>query len=370
MIQEEDWLTLRIFYYDQDKDSILLDCIFPLIEELRLTYGDLFFYLKRHWQYGPHIDLNLSGFPINQKKQVKHFLMRYVSKFLMEHPSNEEIDSKEYLILSKKLGALEYNHGPYTPIYKNNTVMFIDYKRNTALFGDNPLLIGSREVFLNETMPILKEIIRDSKFKEERLIYCMCLMALIADKFKDGIQYGYLSFKSHAEGFLHQVGKRNLDHVVIKEFKDVEARVSGKIESFLAEFLLGKVGIKWWNDSQLKVFREWNDLIVSTMERLSMSEDIRIESSNSFEKIIKDKESLEGFSSFHKHLLTTNKGIELLESKHFNAYRFIINIFYEQLPIVGFNAKDRNMMCFILSNAVEKILECDWKNLMGYKEVK
>ncbi|MCY8499903.1 lantibiotic dehydratase C-terminal domain-containing protein [Bacillus atrophaeus] len=362
MHRESDWLTLRLYHYEEEKDSLLINCIFPLLKNLKSKQCKA--YLKRHWLNGPHIDINITGFADNTRNEVKAYLEKEIQMYLKINPSQTKIDKEKYEELSKKLALLEHNDSPYTPIYNNNTIRFIVYKRNVNVFQNSMPLILKREKFLTEFTPIIEKIIKSSSTKNQRLIICAGLMALVANRFTGGIKFGYLSFRSHAEGFIHESKRRNIESVMVKDFKRTEELIKADIESFIDNYIICKDGIE--NES---IFNDWMNLTETTWKQLEQVESVSINSPNDFLSIVNDPKKVNELSHFHKHLIKSSEGVKLLSSKDFNIYRFIINLLYEQLPLMGFNSKDRNMMCYILSNAVEQRLNVNWKDLMGYREV-
>ncbi|MFP7703085.1 lantibiotic dehydratase C-terminal domain-containing protein [Bacillus velezensis] len=362
MHKESDWLTLRLYHYEEQKDSLLINCIFPLINNLKSKQCQA--YLKRHWLNGPHIDINITGFTDDTRSELQAYLAREIQTYLQINPSETKINKEEYVEISRKLALLEQIDAPYTPIYNNNTIRFLVYKRNVTVFKNSMPLILEREKFLTKFTPIIEKILNKSSSKNERLIICACFMALVADCFSGGIKYGYLSFRSHAEGFIHESKRRNIESIMVKDFKKTEELIKTEIESFIDNYIISINEI-----DNKSLFDEWNNLIDDTWSNLERVESVDISSPNDFISIVNDPKKINELSHFHKHLIKSNEGIKLLSSKDFNIYRFIINLFYEQLPILGFNSKDRNMLCYILSNAVEQRLNVNWKDLVGYREV-
>lgn len=128
------WLSAHIFYFDEP-DSLLLDCVRPLVRELeKRELIDSFFFI-RYWEGGPHIRFRLHGNTAILETEVKPFVDARVNEYLSAYPSTALIDEEEAKERHTRLHQREYGVAAFSPLYPNNSLQYIAYTPENGRYG-------------------------------------------------------------------------------------------------------------------------------------------------------------------------------------------------------------------------------------------
>ena len=128
------WLSAHIFYYDE-QDSLLLDCVRPLVRQLeKRELIDRFFFI-RYWEGGPHVRLRLRGETALFETEVKPLLDARVAEYLLAYPSMALIEQAEVKEQHTRLHQREYGVAAFLPLYPNNSVQYLAYTPETGRYG-------------------------------------------------------------------------------------------------------------------------------------------------------------------------------------------------------------------------------------------
>lgn len=128
------WLSIHLFYHD-DPVPLLLECIKPLIAELRAQQAIERFFFIRYWQGGPHIRLRLLCTRASLRESIQHMLEARVATFFTNHPSLTQIEHETYARYRAALGRREYAQEDQTPLYPNNSFQYIPYEPEYERYG-------------------------------------------------------------------------------------------------------------------------------------------------------------------------------------------------------------------------------------------
>jgi hypothetical protein len=128
------WLNAHIFYHDE-QDSLLLDCLRPLVRQLQeRELIDRFFFI-RYWEGGPHIRLRLCGDSAVLEAEVKPLLDAQVTEYLLAFPSETLVQEEEVKLQHMQLYRREYGVTGFTPLYPNNSVQYLAYSPEVDRYG-------------------------------------------------------------------------------------------------------------------------------------------------------------------------------------------------------------------------------------------
>jgi len=128
------WLSVHLFYYD-DPVPLLLECIKPLIAELRAQQVIERFFFIRYWQGGPHIRLRLLCTQAALRESIQPMLEARVTTFFTHHPSITQIEQETYVRYRVALGRREHAQEDQTPLYPNNSFQYIPYEPEYDRYG-------------------------------------------------------------------------------------------------------------------------------------------------------------------------------------------------------------------------------------------
>jgi AcrR family transcriptional regulator len=89
------WHSAHIYYYEPDKDALLLDAIRPRLHQLRPVVQRA--YVVRHWRQGPHLRLHLHTDAHTWTTTVQPQLDQTITSYLRTHPSTATLDERAEL---------------------------------------------------------------------------------------------------------------------------------------------------------------------------------------------------------------------------------------------------------------------------------
>jgi len=140
---DADWISLHVFYA-ANSNPLLVDCVVPLVRELR-EQGLLrrWFFIK-YWLEGPHVRLRLLPERAVDAARVRDAAQDALSAFLRRRPALYEADRDNSGDLFKQMFLAEYGeqrwnqeYGPagFMPYRENNSVHQIPYEREYDRYG-------------------------------------------------------------------------------------------------------------------------------------------------------------------------------------------------------------------------------------------
>ncbi len=80
MTTPTSWHSAHIYYYEPDKDALILDAIRPLCHQLRPVVERA--YVIRHWRQGPHLRLHVRTDPQTWATTVQPQLEHTIGDYL------------------------------------------------------------------------------------------------------------------------------------------------------------------------------------------------------------------------------------------------------------------------------------------------
>lgn len=138
----KQWISIHIFYYG-DQNYLLVNCIAPLIDDLR-AQGLLrrYFFIK-YWLEGPHIRLRILPMQITDETRIKVLAEEAITRFLQEHPAFF-MPTKQWAAIPKMMFLQEYGEEEWNrryaalgeiPTRPNNTFAYIPYEAEYVRYG-------------------------------------------------------------------------------------------------------------------------------------------------------------------------------------------------------------------------------------------
>lgn len=369
------WQSIHVFYYEDQKEALILDAIRPVLRELRETFGVERLHVRRHWKLGPHVELQMEADEDLFADSILPFVQERLAPYLEQHPSQRVLDAAQYLQLSQTLGAWELEPGPYEPLQPDNSVAAMPFvRRSEVVNGVN--VMTAIENFWVRALDAVLDIMEDSRGNTlKRYQWMIRMMAAVAEQFPNhGILRGHLSYRSHVEGFLVQMDKNGQ---LLAAFKQQEEQLGGVIEATLREVLdgmdeqgvyVGEQGpLRVWSEALRDLFQECyalakdGELTSNTDHYQDLAERIGQEAVDRWK--MDDPES--GMSEFHKTLFQKQGNEQFFGSPEFATYRMLINVFYTYLPLFGINPNYKHLLCYLLCNAVERVKGVTWQEIVS-----
>lgn len=362
---------LAIYYYRNDKSHLLANCLLPLLEDVKEKFGFAVCYLQKHWKFGPHIRLIFEE-DESQIDTVRSYMIGEMNRYLASHPSQEKLDEVMYVKQSERLGTLELESGPYSPLYPDHELHVEPFYSDVNILGGMKQ-VELKDKLLTHAMPMIMALLLETQnHKERRLYYVLQMMVMLADQYpKGGLARGQLSYRSHLEDFLFEHDKKDkLRGIFQYKYEGIKQDVIHLVDTTLQQLNCGQyIGDdpllqRWsgvlqyfWSESYDYAARK--DIIEEASHLQEVAAQINEEA---HEKWSWDDRQ---YSEFHQALRGMNEKPERIGTVNFSAYRWNVNMFYLLLPLLDVSPQERYYLCFVLLEAVEDVLGVTWKDMMG-----
>jgi Lantibiotic biosynthesis dehydratase C-term len=194
-VAADGWRTAKIYYFDKNKDALLLDCLRPLVGELR-DDGATACYLERHWQGGPHVRCHFKSVNVSATEML---IGQRVREFLQRHPSQRAIDPEEMRRRSALLAKFEALADE--ALQPDNSVRFVEFPFDQRLWPSADLLMLARD-YMQESLPLLFRLLEASRGAPgERRRLGMLLVLLYASTLGD-LKSSYRFARGYVEKYV------------------------------------------------------------------------------------------------------------------------------------------------------------------------
>ncbi|MEU4766647.1 thiopeptide maturation pyridine synthase [Actinosynnema sp. NPDC023794] len=194
------WHSLHVYYYDPDKDRLILDAVRPVFQHLRSRVDGL--YLARHWRQGPHLRLFAKTDPETWARVVRPRIEAVVGEYLAAHPSTTEPDLAHDLAQHRLLARREQERGPLVPWFPDNSIheQPYDTRQHVIRSAETGELMAS---FASESTNLLFRMLdRARAGADAKELIALELMLATTVTACPPVTTGFASYRSHAEGFL------------------------------------------------------------------------------------------------------------------------------------------------------------------------
>lgn len=367
------WQVLQVYYYEDNKEPLLLSAIRPFVQALKETSAVNKVYMRRHWKKGPHIDIFVHAEQEVFDTTVMTLADDMIGTWLREHPSKKVIEATEYEKLSEQLGAWELEKGPYLPLCPDNSLQVDTYDPKGDLL-QGVSVVEAKETFMSTTLDLVFNVLQETKDdKGARYEALIQMMACVAECYPSGIVHGHLSFRSHVEAYLHEFDSNGRMLTMFKQYDEKWATTVDKLvgevchefeeESF---FTLQQPLLKQWIEALHNV---WDHMYEKALQgglssNTAHYEEISKQVGDNARQRWTPSEDRK-MSPFHQHLFNEEKGMEVLNSPEFATYRLLVNYFYYLLPLFNINPNEKHLLCYLVSNSVERLKSVTWQELMN-----
>ncbi|WP_129842995.1 thiopeptide maturation pyridine synthase [Streptomyces sp. RFCAC02] len=198
------WHSLHVAYYAPDKDALLLDAVRPALAHVADRVSGA--HVLRHWRRGPHLRINVRTEPARWRESVRPDLTATIGAHLRAHPSTTVLDPDEALPRHRLLALREQEKGPLTPWYPDNSLHEEPYADRRHVMGADAAADALTAFYDDATGPLfaMLEHIRQGRGTRQGL--AVTLLLATAHAGAPPLTRSFLSFRSHADGFLSGCG--------------------------------------------------------------------------------------------------------------------------------------------------------------------
>ena len=346
------WRAVHVYYYDEDKDGLLLDAVRPLLRRIAGHVESAYF--VRHWRYGPHVRIPIRATPSAFRSVVEPAVADLVGGYLARHPSTASLPPEHVLLpMHERLAELELESGPLRPLAPDNSITFTEHDRRLhTLDGDvGSDLLAEFHAATNELAFAMLEEIRGGRTRE---FVGLSLMLALAHSFggEAGIARGFVSFRSHSEAFLH--GSSDPDG--IRTRFDQQYRANAGALTALVRSVLDTV------DGRADAVPFANEWVAALRpfwirsEPLVLSGQLTLTSVTPGDNDGTTAGKLDN-SPMHRLMFGSDRFRRLVfDDPNFTRYRLVLNYTYLHLARLGIMGYARFRLCHLAANAVEDAL--------------
>lgn len=346
------WFVTRIYYYAEEKEQLVLDCVRPLFKTLQeeglITQG----YFLRRWQRGPHICLYLQSEP-SQLALVQARIEAVVSGYLTSHPSRRILREEEVRSNYERLASLEKVSGPLFPLRADNSLVFEDDDMQAAPYGGQVGLDLMR-MFLSESTPIVFRLLEQTQDNKAALLSQFFSWMLLTAASLGDIRKTYISYRSHAEGFLNGYDPKGR---LRQQFDQQYEKQAAALRNMAQSYLTATQGERGELDAS------WQQLLERFVPQLQQA--ILAGSINLPLPVPKKgSEEWQRMSKFHQMAYSIPRLLDYMYTPAFATRRFLLNLLYEVMLQCGIRPLEKCFLCYMVASAVEDATGTPWEALM------
>lgn len=348
---------LRVTYYDSDKSALLGECLVPAAQETARKEGITAAWLHLHWRLGPHCVLYADGEAEAVDDAVRGVEAR-VRDFLTRRPSADPIDPDQYAVFSERMGRLELVEPPYAPLEPDNSILRLEGDPvDTFLRGREAAALKGR--VLTDGISRVADQVGGGAVTAN----VFAGMGAIASQYPEwGLRSGYQAFLSHWKEYFHWSdpdgrAQERLAGAYQAQREDLVETLRALHEGTTSDrFALS--WLEWarrWLPEAVALAREEHILPFPHPDRLDTAarfgEDTRIRWSGSDER---------SYSDFHKEFRKLDF-TRLGDGYGFAAFRFLINCFFDLLPLMGVTPIQRYSIAYLFTSAAQEVVGETWE---------
>lgn len=138
----EDWIALHIFYAS-NPNPLLVECIGPLVRELRRRELVRRYFFIRYWQEGPHVRLRLLPTMPSDAAEVERMARAAVAGFTAVRPALFDLDVGQVDEYHRDMFVFEYGEQEWErqygdrgmPVRPNNSCVRLPYEPEYDRYG-------------------------------------------------------------------------------------------------------------------------------------------------------------------------------------------------------------------------------------------
>ena len=333
--------------------------VVPVTRALRDS-GRALVHLRRGWLHGPHVDI------VGRQLDPTGAVWRDVAAKLDAGPTDPatELTDEAYLAQARELGRLEAIEPPYLPMREHGATELL---LGRHLASREPALDPLREVVLGvlarPLIDTIDGIVADPA--SAPLLLAEAFVAL-ADTHTLGVDYGSFSFRSHAEAFLAWAGPTTQVRPTFAR------RLAGEEEMFrtvVSQRLSGQPSrnAAAWRTAFAYCAGTLDSAVAAGTLTVPMLDAIfdDVDTSHMGPPGAPDVVPTGPHPDSEFHATVAESGVVAQPSKWFAGYRLLVNLFYQQLPLLTVSPLQRYYTCHAVAETVDAVSGDSWRELLA-----
>lgn len=349
------WSSVHVHHHDAAGiDGLILGAFVPLREQLPPGVDA---YFVRHWMRGPHLRIQLRS-----TVDVRPLVESVIGGYLREHPSAGHPDPDRELPAHRRLAELEREAGDLTPWRPDNSIHFEPYDMRLHVLGSEAAAEQLAQ-FHVETTPLAIDLLRRAVDGAPRLDPLVTMMLATTHIGCPPITQGYLSYRSHAEGFFANSG----------DPAGLRARFDAAFEANRDELLARVAAVASdVDDGGTGLLAEWAPIVrrfKALSETLVGTGVITLPNPLPAAAVLEpgsEGGAWSTVSDFHRALYGNGMVREQLTADWFTVYRILLNYQYLLFSRLGVTPVQRFMLCHLVARAAEELNGMRLPTMIGY----
>jgi hypothetical protein len=350
------WHSIYLYYYDVQKDDLLLDCVRPLFQQLRARGWAEGLYFVRHWHGGSHVRLQIDADPSLFRTRIVPYVQETVERYLQHSPSTATFCEADARALFERRAS--YAGQRYVALRPNNSLEIAPYEDLAPIVGSQGAahLLQTYYQQTSECAFTLLEQTRNAY--TARLNVCFDqLLALVATSPLLSLERGYMSYRSHAEGFI--VGEPEIEAPQVRRqrlaeaYKQRHTAVLQRVRRLLAHLALSPERLPCWLTTLIDIHRHvarqaYEQASAGTLQLKRHEETAEARQRMHLQE-----------SDFLSTAFRSPAVLDYLDSPLVIAHRTSLNLLYLHLHSIGLLNEDRYLLDYYIACAIEELLALD-----------
>jgi hypothetical protein len=342
-----DWQWIRVYYFEDCKDDLILDAIWPVLNNIVSTGLASGAFFKRDWIAGPNVLIGLKELSVTPIQLEQN--LQPVREYLQTHPSRSDLTAAEFQQRNKLTAELELRRTEDVTLNVacNNTVVTGCEEPSTPLVYAGSLQQAMRQFLCRSSRIVVNwlELVRTASWQRQQI----AMDAMVASIWVANPETlrSHISYNSHAHGFLRFMDIRSgagWQEKFSKHYTEVEGEKVRRSLAASVEALQGQ-------QSPLPGMIDYLDLLRETMT------DIYTGLQDGRYLPLPIQEAGSGNSQVPGAEVRRKMGELVRESIILQTWRATINFVYLMLNQLGLAALERYLACYLITRAAEDLYQ-------------
>ncbi len=357
---------VRIYTRDPITLPWLQRVMVPVIREMQAE-GSPQVWFRRGWLHGPHVDLVAQDAP-GQPRSWPELAQR-----LHLPPADPEraLTPQGYLAQAREFGRLEAIAGPYLPFADHGAIRYLTAADLRPTKDPVSALPERQAVLAALCFPILDTIDQLAQEPRQGSVRLVEAFIALADSYFLGLAHGSFSYRSHAEAFFAWSApsadvRPQFAQRLAQEAEHlrpiIEQRLAGEVSPLAAKWRVAFGYASGALDAAVArgaLTTEMVDAVMAAVDATGMGPSPAPEQSA--------PSGTMPDTDFHRTVAAAGR----LENPPpwFAAYRVLINLFYQQLPLLTVSPLQRYYTCYAVAELVDEVLGETWQQRLQRAQV-
>jgi hypothetical protein len=316
-------------------------------------------YLRRGWLHGPHVDIVACG--ARRRGPEWSEIAEWLDAGELDPAA--ALPDETYLAQAREFGRLEAVPPPYLPLREHGAVEFLGPHDLTSA---EPRLDQLRDICFNVMGKPLMGTIDELAGGADATVRLAEAFLALADTHFLGPAYGVFSLRSHVEAFLAWAAPTaDARPAFAGRLAAESARLRPVVEQRLADRPSPTAAA--WRTAFGYCAGALDSSVANGALSLEMLDSITAQADRSAmgppgaSDVVPTGASPD--SAFHRAV--DESGVIADPSKWFASYRLLVNLFYQQLPLLTVSPMQRYYMCYAIAEMVDEVLGESWQDRLA-----